>query len=131
MENTLDKKAGIADTSSVFQAEVYAILACELENPKRAPRGRTIQICSDSRTALLVIKSSKVKSRLVLECKKTQNDLASSNKVIPGPQDTQVSRGNQEADRLAREGSVMYPIGPEPILGVPYTMGDKDFTWIQ
>ncbi|KAJ8976550.1 hypothetical protein NQ317_011814 [Molorchus minor] len=28
-----------------------------------------------------------------------------------------------EADRLAREGSAMYPIGPEPILGVPYSMG--------
>ncbi|KAJ8974969.1 hypothetical protein NQ317_004806, partial [Molorchus minor] len=30
---------------------------------------------------------------------------------------------NEEADRLAREGSAMYPIGPEPILGVPYSMG--------
>ncbi|KAJ8983503.1 hypothetical protein NQ317_005161 [Molorchus minor] len=25
--------------------------------------------------------------------------------------------------RLAREGSAMYPIGPEPILGLPYSMG--------
>ncbi|KAJ8977462.1 hypothetical protein NQ317_000039 [Molorchus minor] len=105
------------------QAELYAILACGLENLKKAPKGRTIQICSDSRAALLTIESSKVKSRLVLKCKKTLNNLASRNKVIltwvPGHSGV---RGN-EADRLAREGSAMYPTGPEPMLGVPYSMG--------
>ncbi|KAJ8981064.1 hypothetical protein NQ317_018037 [Molorchus minor] len=86
-------------------AEVYAILACGLENLKRAPKGRTIQICSDSRAVLLAIESSKVKSRLVLEFKRTLNDLASRNKLIltwvPGHSGV---RGNDEADRLAREG---------------------------
>ncbi|KAJ8966610.1 hypothetical protein NQ317_004368 [Molorchus minor] len=95
--------------ATIFQAEMYAFLACELENLKRAPKERTIQICSDSRAALL--------------CKKTLNDLASRNKVIL----TWITGhsgvwGNEEADRLAREGSAMYPIGPEPILGVPYSM---------
>ncbi|KAJ8975159.1 hypothetical protein NQ317_014533 [Molorchus minor] len=65
-----------------------------------------------------------VKSRLVLECKKTLNDLVSRNKVIltwvPGHSGV---RENEEVDRLAREGSAMYPIGPEPILGIPYSMG--------
>ncbi|KAJ8964706.1 hypothetical protein NQ317_016622 [Molorchus minor] len=101
-----------------------AILAYGLENLKKAPKGRTIQICSDSRAASLAIESSKVKSRLVLECKKTLNDLASRNKVIltwvPGHSGV---RRNEEADRLAGEGPAMYPIGPEPILGVPYSMG--------
>ncbi|KAJ8964926.1 hypothetical protein NQ317_014459 [Molorchus minor] len=58
--------------------------------------------------------------------KKTLNDLASRNKVIltwvPGHSGV---RGNEEADRLAREGSAMYPIGPEPILGVPYSMESR------
>ncbi|KAJ8974770.1 hypothetical protein NQ317_007320 [Molorchus minor] len=93
----------LAKKKRSYHAEVYAILACGLENPKRAPKGRTIQICSDGRAALLAIESSKVESRLVLECKKTLNDLASRNKVIitwvPGHLGV---RGNEKTDRLAR-----------------------------
>ncbi|KAJ8949135.1 hypothetical protein NQ318_012883 [Aromia moschata] len=80
----------------VFQAEIYAILACRMEILKTAPKRRTIQICTDSQVDLMAIESSKVKSRLVLD-------------GVPG---------NEEADRLARLGSIGYPIGPEPILGI-------------
>ncbi|KAJ8949103.1 hypothetical protein NQ317_006990 [Molorchus minor] len=88
-----------------LQAEVYAILACGLESLKRVPNGRIIQICSESQAAWLAIESSKVKSRLALECKMTLNDLASRNQVtltwVPGHSGV---RGNVKADRLAREG---------------------------
>ncbi|KAJ8961383.1 hypothetical protein NQ318_014627 [Aromia moschata] len=110
--------------ASVFQAEIYAILACGMDILKTAPKRRTIQICTDRQAALMAIESSKVKSRLVLDCKKILNDLASCNRVIltwvPGHSGVP---GNEEADRLARAGSIGYPIGPEPILGVPYSMG--------
>ncbi|KAJ8940350.1 hypothetical protein NQ318_010861 [Aromia moschata] len=60
---------------------------------KTAPRRRTIQICTDSQAALMAIESSKVKSRLILDCKKILHNLASCNRVIPhGYRDTQVSR---------------------------------------
>ncbi|KAJ8941193.1 hypothetical protein NQ318_008652 [Aromia moschata] len=106
--------------ASVFQAEIYAILACGMKILKTAPKRRTIQICTDSQAAWMAIESSKVKSRLVLDCKKILNDLASCNRVNMG---TGTLRGNEEADRLARLGSIGYPIGPEPILGVIYSMG--------
>ncbi|KAJ8980566.1 hypothetical protein NQ317_013073 [Molorchus minor] len=50
----------------------------------------------------VAIESSKVKSRLAFECKKTLNDLASRNNVTltwdPGHSGV---RGNREADRLS------------------------------
>ncbi|KAJ8938743.1 hypothetical protein NQ318_016038 [Aromia moschata] len=106
------------------RAEIYAILACGMEILKTAPKRRTIQICTDSQAALMIIESSKVKSRLVLDCKKILNDLASCNRVIltwvPGHSGVP---GNEEADRLARVGSIGYPIGPEPVLWVPLFNG--------
>ncbi|KAJ8938814.1 hypothetical protein NQ318_006435 [Aromia moschata] len=73
-------------------------------------------LCTDSQAALMSIESSKVKSRLVLDCKKILNDLASCNRVIltwvPGHSGVPE---NEEADRLARVGSIGYPIGPEPM----------------
>ncbi|KAJ8953324.1 hypothetical protein NQ318_012119 [Aromia moschata] len=104
-------KIGDKAEGDVFQAEIYAILACGMEILKTAPKRRTIQICTDSQAALMAIESSKVKSRLVLDCKKILNDLASCNRVIltwvPGHSGVP---GNEEADRLARLGSIGYTV---------------------
>ncbi|KAJ8961489.1 hypothetical protein NQ318_014737 [Aromia moschata] len=93
--------------ASVFQAEIYVILACGMEILKTAPKRRTIQICTDSQAALMAIESSKVKSRLVLDCKMILNDLASCNRVIlTWVQGHSSVPGNEEVDRLARLGSI-------------------------
>ncbi|KAJ8977442.1 hypothetical protein NQ317_018637 [Molorchus minor] len=109
----------------ILQYQIYFQCCCSqlhiIYHPNsnlKAAKGRTIQICSDSRAALLAIESSKVKSRLVLECKKTLNDLASLNKVIltwvPGHSGVREMR--RPIDWLGKR-SAMYPIGPGAILG--------------
>ncbi|KAJ8954607.1 hypothetical protein NQ318_003140 [Aromia moschata] len=95
---------------------------------KTAPKRRMIQICTDSQAVLMAIESSKVKSRLVLDCKKySKDDLASCNRVILTwvPRHSGVP-GNEEADSQSRINiriNISGPIGPEPILGVPLFNG--------
>jgi hypothetical protein len=72
--------------ATVFQFEVYAVLACSeycISEGKRA-----ISICSDSRAALVALKSYAVSSIVVLQCKDSLHGLALSNRVqlvwVPG-----------------------------------------------
>lgn len=105
--------------SSVFQAEVFAILACCQENLRRAYCDRHIYICSDSQAALKALDNIRVDSKLVFECRQTLDMLAKRNCVklvwVPGHQGI---LGNEEADSLAREGSDREFYGPEPALGL-------------
>jgi ribonuclease HI len=81
---------------------------------------RAVSICSDSRTALLALKSYAVSSRVVLQCRDSLLELALSNRVqlvwVPGHFDI---HGNEEADALAGVRSSSAFVGPEPcFLGI-------------
>jgi hypothetical protein len=67
----LDLKASFAleTFSTVFQAEVYVIMACSDYCLKECMTGKTICICSNSQAALLTLSSHTVSSRLVLQCR--------------------------------------------------------------
>jgi hypothetical protein len=52
--------------ATVFQAEVYAIMALSDYCLRECMTGKTICICSDSRVALLALSSHTVSSRLML-----------------------------------------------------------------
>ena len=55
--------------ATIFQAEVYAIMAAVRESIARGYNGRTITIFTDSQAALKALESVTVKkSKLVLEC---------------------------------------------------------------
>jgi hypothetical protein len=98
----LDLKASFAlgPFTTVFQAEVYAIMACSDYCLRECMDGKTVCICSDSRTALLAISSHTVLSMLVLQCQKSLQGLSIHNRVqlfwVPGG-----IIGNEETDGLA------------------------------
>jgi ribonuclease HI len=96
--------------STVFSSEVMAILRCtKLLLTKNLTR-RRIRICSDSRAAIAALAKTTTESLLVWECMQVLEKLSKSNKVtlmwIPGHQGIP---GNEEADRLAKEGAVEVP----------------------
>jgi hypothetical protein len=79
----LDIKASFAlgTFAIVFQAEVYAIMACPDYCLRDCMTGTTICIFSDSRAALLALNSQTVSSRLVLQCRNSLQGLCIHNEV--------------------------------------------------
>jgi hypothetical protein len=62
--------------SIALQSEVYAILVCSEYCIAEGIVNRAVSICSDSRAALLALKSYVVASRVVLQCRGSLQELA-------------------------------------------------------
>ena len=81
---------------------------------------KKIVILVDSRAAILAIQSNIVKSNTVLTCIKNLNILVKDNDVTiawtPGHIGIQ---GNEKADILAKSGSALNCLGPEPFISIP------------
>ena len=75
--------------------------------------------CSDSQGALKALEDVRTTAVLVRQCQKALNDISARHAVglfwVPGRAGV---RRNEIADELARSGSVLKFIGPEPALGV-------------
>jgi ribonuclease HI len=101
--------------ATVFQAEVYAVLACAQESEAQDRPEKYVIICSDSQATLKDIQAAKTTSPLVLQCQQMLNDFSARHAVglywVPGHDDV---KGN---DRLARSGSGQRFIGPGPFWG--------------
>jgi hypothetical protein len=90
--------------TTAFQAEIYVIKACIMENIEYGYRGRNI---------------FQINSKLVWDCQQSLVKLAEHNWVqliwMPGHMGTD---GNKVANQLARQGSSHPHIGPETALGI-------------
>jgi ribonuclease HI len=107
--------------STVCSADVMGILRC-MEVLLTKNLMRRIHIFSDSRVALAALEKTTTKSSLVWECMQMLEKLSKFNKVtlmwIPGHQGI---LGNEEADRLAKEGAVEVP--PDQFAAIPFSAG--------
>ena len=102
---------------TVFQAELYAILACGHKTETQDRPEKCISICSESQAALKVLQDAKTTSLLVRRCQKTLNDISTLHTVglywVPGQAGV---RGNEMA--TSSQGMLQRFVGPEHFLGV-------------
>ena len=62
--------------ATVFQAEIYVILACACEIQSHNRLEKYVSICSDSLVALKSLKAIRATSPLVHQCQKVLNDIS-------------------------------------------------------
>jgi ribonuclease HI len=103
--------------SLVFQAEIYEILACVHEIETQYRPGKYVSICSDSQAAQQVFHAARTTYQLIRQCQKALNDTSIRHTVglywVPGHARV---RGNEIADKIARDGSLQKFVGPELFL---------------
>ena len=105
--------------ATVFQAELCAILAYTYEIQSQNRPEKYVSICSDSLPSLKAIKAFRITSRLIHQCQKVLNDTSTRHAVglywVPGHAGI---RGNEISDGIARGGTTLRFLGPEPALVV-------------
>jgi hypothetical protein len=105
--------------ASVFQPEVYTILACVCEIQTNARPEKYVSIFSDSQVVLKALQAAKTMSPLVQHCQKALNGVSTQHIMelcwVPGRAEVQ---GNENTDKLARDSSLQKFVGPELSLRV-------------
>lgn len=111
--------------NTVFQAEVYAILACTKQIRLDCPRDKNVYICADNQAALQALCSPVLDSELVSVTRAMLDLLREEgHKVhlvwVPGHSGI---FGNERADYLAREGAAGRGAPPDSPVGIAAAAG--------
>lgn len=118
-ERGVENHYSLGSYTSIFHAEIFALLQCLLLIKESGDIPPAVSIYSDSRAALAALCAVKIQSGLVQECLTAILDLAPYCNItlnwIPGHKGFQ---GNEMADALAKLGAETPIIGPEPTVGV-------------
>ena len=67
--------------AAVFQAEIYAVLACAYEIQLYGRSEKYVSICCDSQVALEALQAARTTSSLVQQCQKVLNDISTRHTV--------------------------------------------------
>ena len=104
--------------ATVFQAEVFAIMASICESIARVYNDRTIMLFTDSQVALKALESVTVKSKLVIECLECLSELATHNTVLLGHEfrDMSASWAMRGLNNWLRRVQILYLLDPSPYL---------------
>ena len=117
-QEPVSTKGGLEWVSQSLQTEIMAVLQCAYKAQEHGDR-RNIQICSDSRAAIMALNGTTTTSLLVWKCFEALNNLATENRVtllwIPGHSDI---KGNEISDRLAKLAVRENFTGTEQVVGV-------------
>jgi len=70
----IEGSVSLGKHDAVFQAEVYAILACVHETETQDWPEKYVSVCSDSQVALKALQACKTTSPLVRQCQQALND---------------------------------------------------------
>ncbi|CAH2108833.1 unnamed protein product [Euphydryas editha] len=107
--------------NTVYQAECMGIIAPASATLVRKVKNYSIRILSDSRSVLQALQSHSITSRLIYNCHQSLMEVCNNNNnvTLQWIKGHSGSRGNDAADEMARRGSVMAAIGPEPIVPLP------------
>jgi len=112
--------------ATVFQAEIYAMLACTYGIQINARSEKCVS-CSDSQGALDAPQTDKTTSPLMQLCQKAMN-ISTHYSVglfwVPGHSG---GRGNETAEQFAKEGTLLQCAGPEPAMGSLDTIQEERY----